>query len=219
MFSNIALIFGILIVLGIGVAESHRKYEKLNEELSEFLSKRKNEKSPKKTETKSLYRCKMQTNMRKSSETGELINDMTNFVMNFVEKQEESDISRREIVNSIQIDSRNCPFSSTNIVCNPRDYQSYDGSCNNLNNPFYGKSNTPYKRLISPSYGDGINSPRTLAISGRPLPHPRSVSLAVSLPLPPGQQRLERQITQLFASFGQFLTHDISGTSTITGNF
>ena len=44
------------------------------------------------------------------------------------------------------------------------DYQSFDGSCNNLDNPFFDKSNTPYKRMISPEYGDGVNSPRTLAV-------------------------------------------------------
>jgi hypothetical protein len=100
--------------------------------------------------------------MRKSSEAARLINDVTNYVINHVENQEkEEGKTKREIASSVEIESRNCPFSATNIVCNSNDYQSFDGSCNNLDNQFFGKSNTPYKRLLSPEYGDGVNSPRT----------------------------------------------------------
>ena len=94
-------------------------------------------------------------------------------------------------------------------------YYSYDGSCNNLVNPLYGRSDMPFKRFLPPAYADGVNAPRTRAASGKPLANPRAISLNVSVPQP--QQRLERSITELFPIFGQFLAHDITGTSAIVG--
>ena len=34
-----------------------------------------------------------------------------------------------------------------------------DGSCNNLQNPSWGASNSPLKRLLPPQYENGFNSP------------------------------------------------------------
>ena len=35
-------------------------------------------------------------------------------------------------------------------------YRSQDGSCNNLQNPLsWGVSNTPFRRVLPPDYGDG----------------------------------------------------------------
>jgi hypothetical protein len=49
-------------------------------------------------------------------------------------------------------------------------YRSFDGSCNNLANPQYGQSNTPYSRFLTPAYADGVSTPRQLAVSGAALP-------------------------------------------------
>ena len=69
-----------------------------------------------------------------------------------------------------------CPFSF-NIICNSSyRYQSFDGTCNNLNNPAYGSANTPYTRFLTPVYADGVNSPRNSSVSGASLPNPRNIS-------------------------------------------
>lgn len=39
--------------------------------------------------------------------------------------------------------------------CPKSRYRSFDGSCNNLNNPGLGIPQTPYGRLLPPKYGDG----------------------------------------------------------------
>lgn len=41
-------------------------------------------------------------------------------------------------------------------VCdNSSIYRTADGSCNNLNNPTWGMSNTPQRRYLMPQYNDG----------------------------------------------------------------
>ena len=155
------------------------------------------------------FQAQSQSVIRESSESGKLMDEIINFLSTVLKNQPKS------LINTYS--NKLCPFNDINVKCNDSDYESYDGSCNNLDNPFYGKSNTPFQRYLSPSY-DNHNSPRNLAVSGSLLPHIRAVSLAVSAPLPKGVQELETTITEMFAIFGQFLTHDISGTSVTTGN-
>jgi len=99
-----------------------------------------------------------------------------------------------------------CPFNPS-LSCNTSSkYQSFDGTCNNLNNPLYGAMNTPYKRFIAPAYGDAANSPRSLSVSGAQLPNPRVISRSILR----DQFVLDRRWFHLFATFGQFLVHDIT---------
>lgn len=47
-----------------------------------------------------------------------------------------------------------CPFNTT--VCNETaKYRTIDGSCNNLEHPYWGKSFTPFDRFIKAEYQDG----------------------------------------------------------------
>lgn len=39
--------------------------------------------------------------------------------------------------------------------CDNSQYRSFDGSCNNLQNPVWGTPNTRYNRLLPAIYGDG----------------------------------------------------------------
>ncbi len=55
-----------------------------------------------------------------------------------------------------------CPFKN-NIICNQEfPYRSFDGSCNNLNNSWWGKSGTPFLRWLPADYSDEfkLNEPR-----------------------------------------------------------
>ncbi len=189
------------ILFGIVSVQCSNLSEIVNTELREFLDKKQN-----------TFRAQSQSNIRQSSEKAKLMDEIISFVHRALIIKDFSD------TRLVKIDTQSCPFSDINIKCNQSEYQSFDGSCNNIDNPFYGRSNTPFQRYLYPSY-EIDNSPRSLAVSGNLLPHPRAVSLAVSVPLPKGVQELEEKITELFAIFGQFLTHDIVGTSVTTGYY
>jgi hypothetical protein len=48
-----------------------------------------------------------------------------------------------------------CPYN-INPKCNSKaKYRTADGTCNNLKNPLWGKSQTPFERFVSPFYEDG----------------------------------------------------------------
>jgi len=114
-------------------------------------------------------------NMRTTSETAKSIHNLFEFYTDYTKK-------RRSLTTPVgfTINSTFCPFTPVGS-CNPTSkYPTYDGSCNNLKNPLWGKKDTPYKRWLTPAYADGFNSPRLLAISGKPLPNPRSISIALS---------------------------------------
>ncbi|CAF0930096.1 unnamed protein product [Brachionus calyciflorus] len=147
-------------------------------------------------------RTKLQSNMRQTSDDAFFINQIANFAFGLASNS-----------NNLSIDLQYCPFVT--VKCNINDiYRSVNGSCNNLKNPLIGAANTPYKRVLPPAYDDGFNSPRTRALSGKSLPNVRTVSVVISPP--PTKGKLEFNISHIFATFGQFLIHDMSGTSAST---
>ncbi|XP_072947670.1 salivary peroxidase/catechol oxidase-like [Epargyreus clarus] len=93
--------------------------------------------------------------------------------------------------------------------CVPSKYRTQDGSCNNLNNSLrWGVSNTPFRRVLPPDYGDGISSPR-LAADGSALPSARDVSVTVHRP----SYAHDTVFTVMLAVWGQFIDHDITATA------
>jgi hypothetical protein len=74
----------------------------------------------------------------------------------------------------------NCGVSEDKQACDGLSpYRTYSGWCNNLRNPGWGKSVTPFDRMIPPVYGDRISAPKTLSVTGQLLPSPRYVSSTV----------------------------------------
>ena len=52
-----------------------------------------------------------------------------------------------------------------NYPCDPTyPYRSFDGSCNNLDYPWWGAWNTPYKRILRPAYDDGFDAMRQVSV-------------------------------------------------------
>ena len=106
-----------------------------------------------------------------------------------------------------------CPFNQT-IKCDVTSkYQSFDGTCNNINNPLYGAAHTPYTRYLTPKYDDGVNSPRTKSEDGGLLPNPRLISTTIVN----DDLRSDNRWTHLFAIFSQFMTHDVTGVAVSAG--
>nr|XP_053626991.1 chorion peroxidase-like [Cherax quadricarinatus] len=111
---------------------------------------------------------------------------------------------------------RNMPVRGTSLesLCpqvptcpNPNSkYRTADGSCNNLANPIWGKSNTPTQRILPPTYEDGVFEPRSRATDGSPLPGVRRVSSSVL----PDVNRPDQFYTSSFMVWGQFIDHEIT---------
>lgn len=104
-----------------------------------------------------------------------------------------------------------CPGDPT---CSPnafRDrYRTYDGSCNNLKHTGWGRSNTPYTRILPPDYEDGVSEIRKTGATGRQLPNPRSVSLATIR----WSDRSDARASLMLMQWGQFIDHDMSLAAT-----
>ncbi|KAJ7373907.1 hypothetical protein OS493_009232 [Desmophyllum pertusum] len=95
-------------------------------------------------------------------------------------------------------------------------YRTITGECNNLGKSQLGAAKTPFRRLISNGYQDGISKPRQESNDGVPLPNARTISRTLfpqseypdSSPWEQSPSSDER--TNMASVFGQFLTHDIT---------
>ncbi|XP_074034830.1 peroxidase isoform X2 [Leptinotarsa decemlineata] len=101
--------------------------------------------------------------------------------------------------------SQKCQSSAR--TCVKSKYRSHDGSCNNIENPSWGTPFSKYGRLLPPKYGDGISS-LTLSRTGKALPNPRSLSIAIYPDIP----YTDRWFTLNAMQFGQIVVHDMSLT-------
>ncbi|CAK1544080.1 unnamed protein product [Leptosia nina] len=92
--------------------------------------------------------------------------------------------------------------------CPKSRYRSFDGSCNNLQNPSFGMPQTPYKRLVPFNYADGI-SKLPVSVTGGELPNAREISITL-FPDKPIVDPLWNLNAQ---QWGQIITHDMSLTA------
>ncbi|CAJ0954735.1 unnamed protein product, partial [Mesorhabditis belari] len=99
-------------------------------------------------------------------------------------------------------------------MCFHNKYRSYDGQCNNLDYPMWGVSQMPLKRLLSPIYENGFNTPigweKNRLYYGYPKPNPREVSrqlIATHDITPHGH------LSSMVMQWGQFVDHDLTHTA------
>ncbi|XP_059350851.1 chorion peroxidase-like [Daphnia carinata] len=104
--------------------------------------------------------------------------------------------------------SDTCPADA---VCNQTTidsrYRTLDGSCNNVQHSSWGKSLTPFQRVIPSAYADGVRVPRR-AKSGRELPSARLISTTVTRDVDAPSETDTTWVMQ----YGQFLDHDFTRT-------
>ncbi|CAH1724815.1 unnamed protein product [Aphis gossypii] len=94
------------------------------------------------------------------------------------------------------------------VTCNPNDkYRTYNGSCNNLQNPSWGAALTPFYRLMNAEFDDGNNTFR-VQLDGKPLPSARLVGLKLFYMRE--IHNFDHANNELLVPWGQFLTHDVS---------
>lgn len=89
-------------------------------------------------------------------------------------------------------------------------YRTYDGSCNNLKHTAWGKSNTPYTRILPPDYEDNISEMRQTGVTGTQLPNPRTVSLSTVR----WSERPDSKASVMLMQWGQFIDHDLTLAAT-----
>ncbi|CAF0973676.1 unnamed protein product [Brachionus calyciflorus] len=126
------------------------------------------------------------------------------------------EISKREkvvglnlAVGNLKVPAPSCPNARFAPCRADYQYRTFDGSCNNLNNGWWGKTETPYKRLLPSEYDDGVNIPRRRGVDGTSLPNPRLVALKVhqSSKIPTSDWSV------FLVYFAQFTIHDLAYTA------
>jgi peroxidase len=85
----------------------------------------------------------------------------------------------------------------------PREFRTFDGTNNNPNNSLLGSTETPFLRLTSVGYGDGVSTP-----SGADQLGPREISNAVNAQT--GVLMNATRVSGFLWQWGQFVDHDVS---------
>ncbi|VDI37042.1 Hypothetical predicted protein [Mytilus galloprovincialis] len=119
------------------------------------------------------------------------------------------------VLNKIKKQTR-CPFGA--VQCDPTNkYRTADGSCNNVANPLWGKSHTPFERFIPSFYEDGLDDPRATDVFGDPLPLARDISVKVHTVSDSTTQMDD--LSHFSMEFGQFVSHDIQMNALSKGRY
>lgn len=107
-----------------------------------------------------------------------------------------------------------CPYKAGRQAppCRPERFRSYDGYCNNLDNPYWGSANIRYLRFLPPSYADGISSVRQDS-RGRSLPSARTVSASMFV----DEDRPHDHASMMTVAWGKFVFHDMAHTAQSAG--
>ncbi|XP_011161795.1 peroxidase isoform X2 [Solenopsis invicta] len=96
-----------------------------------------------------------------------------------------------------------------NVECDlTSKYRSIEGTCNNIENPSWGSAMTAYTRVLFSQYFDGIQEPRRIGQTKKPLPSPRLVSTALST----ANDQSDASRTLAVMEWSQFIAHDMAHT-------
>lgn len=101
-------------------------------------------------------------------------------------------------------------FSNCTDMCFHKKYRSMTGTCNNLQNPTWGASNTGFRRILKPIYENGFSQPvgwrKGVKYYGFEKPSARLVSTTV---IATETITPDEYITHMVMQWGQFLDHDL----------
>lgn len=117
-----------------------------------------------------------------------------------------AEIKMLKVSNSHSEKAPYCPNVDKSINCHGTHYyRTYDGSCNNLNINWWGKTRTPYKRLLRPEYDNDYDAIRTKSsMTNHNLPEP--IELAYALP----ERAVNSKHSAVMIFLGQFVAHDLT---------
>ncbi|CAG4970316.1 unnamed protein product [Parnassius apollo] len=125
-------------------------------------------------------------------------------------------ITPRELETKTDTKTKKISCGSTTITCKKDPYRSFDGTCNNLENPSWGAAKEPFAELVKNSYADGVHQfPETS--ENKQLPNPRAISLLLF----PYKNIIDYKWNLNTMQWGQIIAHDMSlsgRTTLITDN-
>merc|ERR1712013_490231 len=102
-----------------------------------------------------------------------------------------------------------CPWVPAPLCNKNFKYRSIDGRCSNLKNTNYGRTGTPFQRILLPEYAKrSVDLPRKRTGDARELPPAREISNKMA----DGRNLGDSQNTLLLMQMGQFIDHDITHT-------
>jgi peroxidase len=116
---------------------------------------------------------------------------------------------QQQYIEQYQAPQEFCPYAEKPYCDFNYPYRTMDGSCNNKENTWWGRSETPFKRILTPAYHDGLNEPRYQSMTGKRLENPRRIAMH----LHHADKKYSKHITNLLPHFSQFVDHDISLTA------
>ncbi|KAG9509646.1 Lactoperoxidase [Fragariocoptes setiger] len=100
-----------------------------------------------------------------------------------------------------------CPiYLKPSVNCEPSQYRTLTGFCNNLHYQSWGASRSAMVRFLAPDYYDSISLPRR-AYDGSPLPSARVISFVVHQDHP---TEYDKYHSMLSVVWGQFIDHDMT---------
>lgn len=163
--------------------------------------------------------------MRASSSSSEGVADRTENLAKELFRQPGRLLTSQELVDLYALSgcrdlvtAPNCTSATLN------QYRTIDGTCNNLQQTLYGAASTPFRRILSPYYEDGISNIRgniqnyenVLPVGPflPPNPSPRLVSSTIVRDRPLD----DASITHMLMQWGQFLDHDITFSPGLSPN-
>ncbi|KAJ8043604.1 Peroxidasin [Holothuria leucospilota] len=131
----------------------------------------------------------------------ELVEDITTLVHQIEEIHKSGDQNQATLAALREEYCDLVDFINVDVDCdNSNQYRTINGQCNNLDNPLWGRSGTPFLRLLPANYADGVSTPVAQTHTAREVSR-RFVGNATTLD--------ELLHSQLLVHLGQFLDHDI----------
>ncbi|XP_055604809.1 peroxidase skpo-1-like [Uranotaenia lowii] len=111
------------------------------------------------------------------------------------------------------LDLKECQSAKTYKCKADYPYRTYDGVCNNIQHPTWGKAGNPLKHEIAPCFDDFVNKPRR-SVSGRRLPNNRMVIAEIQKAMnekPPATDTAPDTLNMFSVFFSEFVNSDMVG--------
>lgn len=114
-----------------------------------------------------------------------------------------------EVTNQLLVDR-------VTIACPPSKFRSPTGECNNVIHRDWGSRGDILLRLLAPSYGNGINKPRT-SVSSHALPEAEDIVNVLQDTIDPEAQH--PHITSMLPAWGKLLAYDLVEIASAQSSF